>query len=165
MAEEHTFDVVSKVEMFELVNAVNMAKKELSQRFDFKGSKSQIDLENEEIVIVADDALSFVSGSKARESEGHANPFAVYSHMGRSLGVGLITVAHNYSLISPTLRHNTDTVISLGSHGDDASALARFMSLTPEQAEMLPRIRPGTGIGISRSTWPYAVMGAVPMIV
>jgi len=117
------------------------------------------------IVIVADDALSFVSGSKARESEGHANPFAVYSHMGRSLGVGLITVAHNYSLISPTLRHNTDTVISLGSHGDDASALARFMSLTPEQAEMLPRIRPGTGIAITRSLWPYAVMGAVPMIV
>jgi uncharacterized protein YajQ (UPF0234 family) len=61
MAEEHSFDVVSKVEMFELVNAVNMAKKELSQRFDFKGSKSQIDLENEEIVIVADDDFKLKS--------------------------------------------------------------------------------------------------------
>jgi cyclic-di-GMP-binding protein len=57
MSDEHSFDIVSRVDMQEVLNAVQQASKEISQRFDFKGSKSSIDLNKEkaEITLVADD--------------------------------------------------------------------------------------------------------------
>ena len=55
MAQEFSFDVVSKTEMQEVSNAVQQAQKELAQRFDFKGSKSEIQLSGEEIVLISDD--------------------------------------------------------------------------------------------------------------
>ena len=55
MAQEFSFDIVSKTDMQEVANAVNQAQKELAQRFDFKGSKSSIELSAEEIVLVSDD--------------------------------------------------------------------------------------------------------------
>jgi len=45
MAAESSFDIMCKIDMQELDNAVNQTKKEMSQRFDFKGSKSEIDLD------------------------------------------------------------------------------------------------------------------------
>ena len=55
--ENFSFDIVSEANMQEVDNAVNQAKKELAQRFDFKGSKSSIDFKREEkkIMMVADD--------------------------------------------------------------------------------------------------------------
>ena len=52
-----SFDIVSEVDLQEVDNAVNQAKKELFQRYDFKGSKSSIDYKREEkqILLVADD--------------------------------------------------------------------------------------------------------------
>ncbi len=51
-----SFDIVSKVEVQEVDNAVNQAIKEMQQRYDFKGSKSEIKWEKgEEITIVGDD--------------------------------------------------------------------------------------------------------------
>lgn len=52
-----SFDIVSEVDLQEVDNAINQAKKELFQRYDFKGSKSSIDYKREEkqIVLVADD--------------------------------------------------------------------------------------------------------------
>lgn len=55
MAQEFSFDIVSKTDMQEVHNAIQQAQKELAQRFDFKGSKSSIELTNEEIVLVSDD--------------------------------------------------------------------------------------------------------------
>jgi hypothetical protein len=55
MAQDFSFDIVSKTEMQEVTNAVQQAQKELAQRFDFKGSKSSIELTGEEIVLVSDD--------------------------------------------------------------------------------------------------------------
>ena len=49
MANEFTFDVVSKIDFDEVKNAVAQATKEIAQRFDFKGSVSKIDLKDEEI--------------------------------------------------------------------------------------------------------------------
>lgn len=40
MASDSSFDIVSKVDMMEVDNAVNMAAKEVSQRFDFKGTNT-----------------------------------------------------------------------------------------------------------------------------
>lgn len=57
MAAEHSFDILSKVDLQEVSNAVQQAMKEIRQRFDFKGSKSNIELDqgNNEIHIVSDD--------------------------------------------------------------------------------------------------------------
>ncbi|MFS0644546.1 YajQ family cyclic di-GMP-binding protein [Siminovitchia sp. 179-K 8D1 HS] len=55
MAKENSFDIVSKIDMSEVSNAINMAMKEIKTRYDFKGSKSDIRLENDELVLVSDD--------------------------------------------------------------------------------------------------------------
>src|SRR5258707_7190569 len=55
MAQDFSFDIVSKTEMQEVTNAIQQAQKELAQRFDFKGSKSSIELTAEEIVLASDD--------------------------------------------------------------------------------------------------------------
>jgi cyclic-di-GMP-binding protein len=55
MPQEFSFDIVSKTDLQEVANAINQAQKELAQRFDFKGSKSSIELTGEEIVLTSDD--------------------------------------------------------------------------------------------------------------
>ena len=55
MASEHSFDIVSRVDMQEVNNAVQQAMKEIGTRFDFKGSKSDIKLEKDVLVVVSDD--------------------------------------------------------------------------------------------------------------
>ena len=50
-----SFDIVSKVDMQEVDNAVNQAIKEIGQRYDFKGSKCQITPEKDSVKILADD--------------------------------------------------------------------------------------------------------------
>ncbi len=50
-----SFDIVSKVDMQEVDNAVNQSVKEIGQRYDFKGSKAEINRENESIKVLADD--------------------------------------------------------------------------------------------------------------
>ena len=49
-----SFDIVSQVNSMEVENAVNQAKKELANRFDFKGSKAEITLEKNEIKLIAE---------------------------------------------------------------------------------------------------------------
>jgi uncharacterized protein YajQ (UPF0234 family) len=57
VAEEHSFDIVSRVDLQEVLNAVQQATKEIGQRFDFRGSKSTIELNKEkhEITLTSDD--------------------------------------------------------------------------------------------------------------
>lgn len=50
-----SFDIVSEVNSMEIENAVNQAKKELQNRFDFKGSTAEIVLEKNEIKLSAED--------------------------------------------------------------------------------------------------------------
>ncbi len=50
-----SFDIVSRVNPMEIENAVNQAKKELANRFDFKGSKAEIVLDKDEIKLSAED--------------------------------------------------------------------------------------------------------------
>jgi cyclic-di-GMP-binding protein len=45
VAQTYSFDVTSNIDMPEVDNAVNQARKEIGQRFDFKGSIAQIDLD------------------------------------------------------------------------------------------------------------------------
>lgn len=57
MAETFSFDVTSTVDMQEVKNAVDQTMKEISQRFDFKGSESRVTLKEKDHVleVVADD--------------------------------------------------------------------------------------------------------------
>lgn len=48
MAQNFSFDITSKVDLNEVQNAVNQTVKEISQRYDFKGSISEITLNKEE---------------------------------------------------------------------------------------------------------------------
>ncbi|MDU2242147.1 MAG: DUF520 family protein, partial [Paenibacillus sp.] len=41
MASENSFDIVSKMDMQELTNAIDQTEREIANRFDFKGSKSE----------------------------------------------------------------------------------------------------------------------------
>lgn len=50
-----SFDIVSEVNSMEIENAVNMANKELANRFDLKGSQAEIKLEKHEIKLSAED--------------------------------------------------------------------------------------------------------------
>ena len=56
-----SFDIVSEVNSMEIENAVNQAKKELANRFDFKGSKAEIVLEKNEIKLTAEDQFKIKS--------------------------------------------------------------------------------------------------------
>ncbi|HAL55820.1 MAG TPA: YajQ family cyclic di-GMP-binding protein [Bacteroidetes bacterium] len=57
MAQQNSFDIVSQVDMQEVDNALNQSRKEIGQRYDFKNSKTSIDLDQKEkhISIVSDD--------------------------------------------------------------------------------------------------------------
>ena len=116
------------------------------------------------VMIVVDDALPLVTGSSAAESEGGINPISTWSFMGRSFNIGLVISGQNFSIISPALRNNTDTVMCFGGSGEDVQAIARHMNLTPEQAACIPRLQPGEVIAFARSVWPYAVKGYIPKV-
>ncbi len=55
MAKDSSFDIVSKVDMQEVTNSIHQAQKEIEQRFDFKNSKSSIELQDEKIILISDD--------------------------------------------------------------------------------------------------------------
>ena len=51
MAQEFSFDVVSKVDLQEVLNAVQQGSKEIATRFDFRGSKSKIEWNEKELAL------------------------------------------------------------------------------------------------------------------
>ena len=55
MAQEHFFDIVSRVDMQEVKNAVDQATRELANRFDFKHSISRIELGDNALTLTSDD--------------------------------------------------------------------------------------------------------------
>ena len=55
MAQQNSFDIVSQIDRSEMVNAINQTMKEVQQRFDFKGSKAKVELEEKELVLSAED--------------------------------------------------------------------------------------------------------------
>jgi len=55
MAQQNSFDIVSQVDFAEIMNAVNQTMKEVRQRFDFKGSKANVALEEKDLALSAED--------------------------------------------------------------------------------------------------------------
>jgi uncharacterized protein YajQ (UPF0234 family) len=55
MAKENSFDIVSKTDYAEVTNAVNQTMKEVSQRFDFKGSSAKVEQQQKDLMLSAED--------------------------------------------------------------------------------------------------------------
>ncbi len=55
MAKQNSFDVVSQTDLTEVNNAIQQTLKEVRQRFDFKGSCSEVNLEGTDLVLRSDD--------------------------------------------------------------------------------------------------------------
>ncbi len=53
MADTYSFDVVSDFDRQELVNAIDQLRREVGQRYDLKDSDSEIELENDQIIITS----------------------------------------------------------------------------------------------------------------
>ena len=63
MADTNSFDIVSEVNLQEVDNAVNQARKEIAQRYDFKGSRSSIELnqKDKQLIVISDDDFKLKS--------------------------------------------------------------------------------------------------------
>ena len=55
MAQQNSFDIVSQVDRAEVTNAIHQTVKEVRQRFDFKGSNANVALEENDLVLSAED--------------------------------------------------------------------------------------------------------------
>lgn len=55
MSSECSFDIVSKMDMQELTNAIHQTEKEIDNRFDFKNSKSSLKMEKDALIIASED--------------------------------------------------------------------------------------------------------------
>jgi uncharacterized protein YajQ (UPF0234 family) len=57
MAAENSFDIVCKIDMQEVTNALDQARREIDTRYDLKGSKNEVTLEKTDITILSADDM------------------------------------------------------------------------------------------------------------
>ena len=57
MPDQNSFDIVCKVEMQEVTNALDQARREIQTRYDLKGTKNEITLDKQDIVLLAPDDM------------------------------------------------------------------------------------------------------------
>lgn len=55
MAKDNSFDIVSKTDYAEVTNALDQTSREISQRFDFKGSKAAVEMQAKDLILTAED--------------------------------------------------------------------------------------------------------------
>jgi hypothetical protein len=117
MAQANSFDIVSEVNLQEVDNALNQARKEISQRYDFKDSKSSIDFnaKEKEIVVISDDEFKLKSVIDVLQSK----------LIKRSVPVKAL----EYKKIEPAANNTVRQVISLrvGIDKENAKALVKMI--------------------------------------
>ncbi len=69
MGLDHSFDIVSRIDLQEVSNAVNITLKEIRNRFDFKNSRVEIALEKEKMTLVAEDEFKIKALRTALEEK------------------------------------------------------------------------------------------------
>ena len=98
-----SFDIVSRVDMQEMDNAVNQVKKEISTRFDFRGSKTSIDLDRKEgkITVLTEDDMKLraikdmlIAKVVRRDIEAEALDFGDHEKAGGDMVRQMVTI-HN----------------------------------------------------------------------
>lgn len=71
MAAENSFDIVCKIDMQEVTNALDQARREVDTRYDLKGSKNEIKQEKTEITLVAADDMKLKAVTDILQSKLH----------------------------------------------------------------------------------------------
>ena len=69
MTQEHSFDIVSKINWQEVSNSVQIALKEISNRFDFKHSRAEIVQEKDKLTLIAEDDYKLKSLTEVLEQK------------------------------------------------------------------------------------------------
>lgn len=113
MPSTYSFDVVSVVNMQEVDNAVNQAKKEIEQRYDFKGSKTEITLGEDEIKIASDDEFrlnSVVEILKAKFIKRGISPKAL--DLGKIENASLGTVRQSGKLVNGISKEKAKDIVA-----------------------------------------------------
>jgi cyclic-di-GMP-binding protein len=115
MAKENSFDIVSKTDYAEVTNAINQTTKEVSQRFDFKGSKANVELQGKDLILTAEDE------TKLR------NMNDIFQ--GKLVKRGIALKALDYQKVEPaaggTVRQ--EVKIQQGIPGDKAKEIVKFI--------------------------------------
>ncbi|MDP3791930.1 MAG: YajQ family cyclic di-GMP-binding protein [Candidatus Omnitrophota bacterium] len=115
--ESFSFDIISEADLQEVDNAVNQAKKELAQRFDFRGSKSSIDYNRNEkkITLVGDDDFKLRS----------VNDILAAKLAKRGVSMKLLTFAEPQSIFGGCLQQIAD--LAAGIPQDKAKELVKII--------------------------------------
>ena len=71
MAAENSFDIVCKVDMQEVTNALDQARREIETRYDLKGSKNEVALDKTDIVLTAPDDMKLKAVADILQSKLH----------------------------------------------------------------------------------------------
>lgn len=69
MGLDHSFDIISRLDLQEIANAINITLKEIRNRFDFKNSRADIALEKDKLTLVADDEFKIKALRTALEEK------------------------------------------------------------------------------------------------
>ncbi|VAX34650.1 UPF0234 protein Yitk [hydrothermal vent metagenome] len=120
MAEAHSFDIVCVVDLQEVDNAVNQAMKEIGQRFDFKGSKSNINIDKDKgvVTVISDDEQKIKSVIDILQS--------------KLVRRGISLKALSYGKVEPAAGDTVKQVITLqqGIPQDKAKEIVKFIKNT-----------------------------------
>lgn len=118
MAADNSFDVVSDVDLMEVSNAIQQAIKEIRQRFDFKGSVSDIALEKEVMTLTSDDETKLKSVTDILQT--------------KLVKRGVSLKALDYGSIQPAAKGSVRQVVTIkkGIASDKAKEIVKFIKGT-----------------------------------
>ena len=71
MAAENSFDIVCKIDMQEVTNALDQVRREIETRYDLKGSKNEVTLDKTDIVITSADDMKLKAVADILQSKLH----------------------------------------------------------------------------------------------
>lgn len=115
MAKENSFDIVSKTDYAEVTNAINQTRKEISQRFDFKGSKALVDTFDSDLILSAEDETKLRNMNDILQS--------------KLVKRGISLKALDYQKIEPSAGGTVRQVIKIqqGIPGEKAKEIVKFI--------------------------------------
>lgn len=115
MAKENSFDIVSKTDYAEVTNAINQTTKEVSQRFDFKGSKANVELKDKDLELTAEDETKLRNMNDILQ--------------GKFVKRGIALKALDYQNIEPAAGGTVRQAVKIqqGIPGDKAKEIVKFI--------------------------------------
>jgi uncharacterized protein YajQ (UPF0234 family) len=93
MAAENSFDIVCKVDMQEVTNALDQARREIQTRYDLKGAKNEVTLDKNEIVLLSADDMKLKAVVDIVQSKLHKRGIPL-----KALGYGKVEEASGGAL-------------------------------------------------------------------